>query len=840
MYLPIIVINIKKIENDILSKRIFNDVVNQLKRRYFIDFQDKFPPGYDKQRLVTFLEQRDVNIDRLIEDVRKGRYKFSPFIERKVPKTHKKALVLCQGCLRDVIVQIVFNKVMTRSIQNYYSSSLYSGRSKNVKINIHSLIKRVYKFHKESKNYAIKLDIRNYYNEIDKRILEKHIKKLFGQRSFIFKTIKNYIYSDICVKGKVKKSIKGIHIGSHLANILSNIYLTDFDKRIHKKALFYARYADDIFVICEDLKEAGNKLDLIKTELQNYKLRINNEKFRIIKPRCNFEYLGFEFKEGQIYIRQKSIKKFKNKIKRNLCKRKYHYLSKLKEQSDIINDSQKTRVFLSLINDVNKLISGNFYKSWIRYFSKATFSVQFHELDIWIKDKIRQKLTGKWSSKNYKKFSNDFFHKYGLRSMVRQYYRYNEKWKLYSKPLPARIASLGNLEKAADYYLDRNKGRNDYEAGKLMSNRREFLEKIQKKLLDLNYEFSKPRRKSIKRQDTAEIRSIYTVNLEDKIVQRAIINVISSYYDSELSEDVYSYRKGRSVFKAISKIIRVLRNMKDKKVYKSDFKNFNESIDLDILKRKIKILFAQEQDVLKLFCALLNSLSNIHYLPKGMPLTNFLLNIYLIDFDEAIAERSDIYIRYADDFLVFVPKNYSIEETEKVIKEEASKLHLKLNEVKTKFVGREEEFEFLGYKFAIRDKLKISLSDRALSAVKRRIRRLTDKKKYPKLTKRNYKESQDLENIIKRINYYFSSRKKMSVCKYFCRVNDFGQLKTLDLWICDRLRLAITKRMHLKNRSIITDSNLKELGLISLVRWICLAKQLMYNKLIAYQYQKVE
>jgi len=832
------VFNIKIIENEVLSKITFNDVINKLKRKYYIDFQDEFPMGYDKKSLGDFLEQRDLNVNIILEKLKKGSYTFSPFIERKVPKNHKKALILSQGCLNDVIVQMVLNKVLTKNIQAYFSKGLFSGRLKGMKININNLIKRVYKFYRSGKQYAIKLDIKNYYNEINKELLNRKIKKLFGQSSSIYKTIRNYIYSSVLIKGKIKKNKRGIHIGSHIANILSNIYLTEFDKYVDKKVSFYARYADDVFVICNKLKDIKDILKVIKTELHKYGLNINNEKLKIIEPGDDFDYLGFSFTNGKIYIKASSIRKFKNKIRRCLNKNKYRVLTKIKSFKDIQNNYEKEVILIALIYDINELVCGNYYKSWIRYFSKASFSVQFKDLDIWIRNKIRQKLTGRWRSKNYKILPNMFFKKYSLKSMVREYYKYNENWRNFSKPILSRIAFISNLEKAVQYYLDKKNTSKDKEIILFMSNKRRILENINKNLIRGSYKFSKPKKKIIIRYDTHEKRKVFNVKFTDRVVQRAIINIVTSYFDNELSDDVYSYRKGSSVFKGVSKVIRVLRNIGSRKVYKSDFENFNENIDLKILKRKLKILFSKEKDVLEIFSKLLGSLSKIGFLPKGMPLTNFLLNIYLIDFDREMAQTFDCYIRYADDFLLAVSNKYKEKDIDKVVQKEAHKLHLKIKKEKTKFIDK-GEFEFLGYKFTIGEKLEISLSRRVVLMIKRKIRRITEKKNYPNLKMKNYKDSQDLQNIIKKINYYFSSRKKMSLCKYFCRVNDFGQLKLLDLFIRDRIRLVITKKMNLKNRKLISYKDLKKLGLISLASWIYLAKRLMYNKLIAYQYHKV-
>lgn len=823
-----ILLDVVGLEGVTFSYENLNWALNEVKRRYYSDFIDKFSVGFDKERLEDFLKERDKNLSKMSRDLKVGKYKFSPFIERKIPKSHKKALILCQGCLRDVIVQIALNRVLTDKLQGYYSRGLYSGRKKGGSYNVHNLVKTVYKFHKEAKYSAVKLDIEDYFNQIDRKILSRQIKGLFGARSKSSSVILSYINSSRVDKGRIVKRDKGIPIGSHLASLLSNLYLTEFDGLMCKKAMFYARYADDIFIIDKNRLKADELLLLVKKELGRYSLKVNKDKLKIIKPGESFEYLGFEFRDGNIYIRAKSIQKFKNKIRSCMSRRKFQKLKNIK-CAECLREEQKL-LLAELILDINKLITGTHFKSWVRYFAKATFSDQFKELDLWIKDKLRQKLTGHWSKKNYRKFSNDFFRRLALKSLVREYYGWRERWRNFTKPLRSRIASVESLEKALQYYLTRRNLAKNKEVQSFLLEKKENLENIHRKLLKGEYKFHKPLRKEVKRFDTKEKRYIFTSCIEDRIVQRAIINVVPSYFNEAISENVYSYRKGSSVLKAISYVIRLIRNCPDELIFKSDFENFHENVDLRILRKQVRTLLTEFPEVLGVFESLLDSLSKVGFLPKGMPLTNFLLNVYLKEFDKTVSQEFDAYIRYADDFLVVPYANSKKDEVRSFIEEEGAKLGLKLKEEKSKFVQK-GCFEFLGYKFSLQDNLKIGLSKFTIIRLKRKIKRLTAKRKFSKVNTKNYVESSEIRSLIKRINYFFSTKKKSSWSKYYCRVNDFDKVREIDSWILDRVRLLITKKTNLKNRSLIPSANIRRMGLVSMATWLYRAKRLMYNKL---------
>jgi len=140
------------------------------------------------------------------------------------------------------------------------------------------------------------------------------------------------------------------------------------------------------------------------------------------------------------------------------------------------------------------------------------------------------------------------------------------------------------------------------------------------------------------------------------------------------------------------------------------------------------------------------------------------LNIYLGDFDSNVSRQFEGYIRYADDFLIVCRADTKESKVRGFTEEQANRLGLKLKERKSQFVEM-GSLEFLGYKFTLGENLQIGLSDFTKVRLKRKIRRLTNKRNFAEVNLGNFRKSRKLKDLIRRINYYFST-KKFTACKF--------------------------------------------------------------------------
>ena len=115
--------------------------------------------------------------------------------------------------------------------------------------------------------YKIKID--NYYSNIPIELLLDKLKKLFSDDIKLYEFFEK-ILTDKRVE--VDKEIiieeKGIMLGTPIASFLGNVYLDDMDKKYYEEQTLYARYADEIIILCRE------------NELQNNMISIENDVYR--------------------------------------------------------------------------------------------------------------------------------------------------------------------------------------------------------------------------------------------------------------------------------------------------------------------------------------------------------------------------------------------------------------------------------------------------------------------------------------------------------------------------------------------------------------------------------
>lgn len=121
----------------------------------------------------------------------------------------------------------------------------------------------------------IKYDLRGFFDNIN-------IANIFAKLTTIIKDgslcnlLNKYLNINTCGLSGIRE--KGLPQGVYSSGFFANIYLAEFDKIIKAKAIGYARYVDDLFILVEsaNVQEIKNEID---SELSRLKLEPNNSKY---------------------------------------------------------------------------------------------------------------------------------------------------------------------------------------------------------------------------------------------------------------------------------------------------------------------------------------------------------------------------------------------------------------------------------------------------------------------------------------------------------------------------------------------------------------------------------
>lgn len=273
----------------------------------------------------------------------------------------------------------------------------------------------------------------------------------------------------------------------------------------------------------------------------------------------------------------------------------------------------------------------------------------------------------------------------------------------------------------------------------------------------------------------------------DRVIQQAMLQVLSEIYEPIFSDHSYGFRPNRSAHMAMGEVLGYL-NAGYEWIVDLDIEKFFDTVSHDKL---ISILRERVNDsrTLHLIRAYLQAgvldkglvRSSTIGTPQGGPISVILSNIYLDKFDKELESRNLRFARYADDCIIFVKSEMS---ANRVMKSVTSwlerKLFLKVSATKTKVV-RPTKGQFLGFTF-----YKAKTVWKCTPTKDRKKRLYSNIQKY---LERKHAVSRPLSVTFKKLNQmirgwiqYF----KISSIKVF--LEEFGQ------WLRHKVRCIIIKQ----------------------------------------------
>lgn len=234
------------------------------------------------------------------------------------------------------------------------------------------------------------------------------------------------------------------------------------------------------------------------------------------------------------------------------------------------------------------------------------------------------------------------------------------------------VADLANLEQAWKHIWSNAKKQSKNTKGIDNVSLYEFnldyeirLKKISKRLKDKSYLFSDLKPFFVPKAN-GKTRLICVPTVEDRIVQRAILQVLNKLYGHKFDNGIsYGFITNKTVKDAAAKAC-TLRKSKPW-VYKTDITAFFDNVDRELLNAKVKSVVKHKSLYPLLFSIIKREvkptsvsqarnikLKGIHTgkgIRQGMPLSPFFANLFLDSFDNAVMASGMNAVRYADDLI---------------------------------------------------------------------------------------------------------------------------------------------------------------------------------------------
>jgi group II intron reverse transcriptase/maturase len=321
--------------------------------------------GVDKVSIKMFEANLEDNLSALMRDLKTGTFRPRPLRRVQIPKGPGTTKLRPLGIpvVRDRVAQEVVRRLLAPIFEpqfHEHSFGFIKGR------NCHQAIERALAYHQEGYCVVLDADIQGFFDNLSHRVIMTAVAAEVADGN-ILRLVEQFLTAGVMEDGVFKPTTIGTPQGGVISPLLANIVLNHLDWQLHNAGFRFVRYADDFVVLCPTHQQAQEALQLVQRILEgDLGLSLSPEKTKITTYGKGYDFLGFHLSSRSRRMRDKSVQKFKAKV-RELTIRHHNLDSKA-------------------IEELNRVIRGT-----ANYFavSFSTCRWMFQKLDSWIRMRLR-------------------------------------------------------------------------------------------------------------------------------------------------------------------------------------------------------------------------------------------------------------------------------------------------------------------------------------------------------------------------------------------------------------------------------------------------------------------
>ncbi len=343
-------------------------------------------------------------------------------------------------------------------------------------------------------------------------------------------------------------------------------------------------------------------------------------------------------------------------------------------------------------------------------------------------------------------------------------------------------------------------------------------------------------------KDNGKMRKLGIPSVIDRVIQQAIVQVLTPIYEEIFSESSYGFRPNRCCEQAIIKVLEYFNDGYDW-IVDIDLQSFFDEVNQDkligILRRTIK-----DGNLISLIRKFLQSgvmeKGVIQETKKGTPqggnLSPLLSNIMLNELDKELETRGLSFVRYADDILIMVKSEKAANRVmESITTFITKKLGLVVNVEKSR-VARPNNIKYLGFGFYKKIGQKVWRPKPHIKSVekfKKKIKEITNRSNAMSIDEKivklnhvirgwvNYFKIADMKGSMTEIGEHMRHRLRMCIWKYWKKpMTKYKALKKLGISEYNAKIVSYTRKGYYWVASTvvlhkaISNRRLKQKGLV--------------------------
>lgn len=344
-------------------------------------FASSTAKGNDRLNGFQFAGRASDALSKVSENCLVGSHRFTPYLELLKPKGRSKPPRLVGiPTIRDRVVLAQLGRFLANIFPDQVPKNVAGAYVRVVAEELATLDK--------SATSVCCTDIKTFYDSIKRprliQVLSRKIKCVAALR-----LVERALQTPTVPQNTRRKSHtdfkadRGVPQGLAISNILAAIYMEDVDSAMKQFGVKYFRYVDDVLMYGphQDVIDAHTSLTN-RLKWRGLTLHsLGSGKSQIEPLGHHFSYLGYQFKDDEITVREATVERFLQSISAkfsDFSHNKEHRLQKFK----YLNIERLKAIFLLELNErITGAICDKRRYGWIAYFSQITDLTLLHRLD---------------------------------------------------------------------------------------------------------------------------------------------------------------------------------------------------------------------------------------------------------------------------------------------------------------------------------------------------------------------------------------------------------------------------------------------------------------------------
>jgi len=244
--------------------------------------------GMETEEMPEYLKEHWASIRAKLD---RGIYEPSPVRRVTIVKPGGGERQLGIPTVIDRMIQQAMQQKLSDLFEPRFSEHSHGFRPKR---SAHDAVQEVREYIEEGYKWVVDIDLAKFFDTVNHdRLMARMREEVKDKR--VLRLVNAYLKAGVMEEGVVIEKWEGMPQGGPLSPLLSNIVLTELDRKLEERGHRFVRYADDCNIFVKSERAAKRVLESTKRYLEKrMRLKVNEEK-SAEDLATRRQFLGFSF-----------------------------------------------------------------------------------------------------------------------------------------------------------------------------------------------------------------------------------------------------------------------------------------------------------------------------------------------------------------------------------------------------------------------------------------------------------------------------------------------------------------------------------------------------------------